>query len=76
MNLHDLTPQQKAAHITDAFNAGETFSTLEIAAMFGITRQGAYRLLDGISPVVPLILYGGKWGRLPRQRHVGMDVIE
>lgn len=72
MNLKEFTAQQKAAYITDQFNGGAVLTTAEIAAMFGISRQGAYYLLDNVSVVVPLMLHCHKWRRLSRQE--GLDI--
>jgi len=76
--MHVIRPRtatERAAYITDAFNAGERLRTADVAERCGVTRQGAYRLLDAISGVVPLLLVGGVWQRLPRQQGVDMDVL-
>lgn len=75
MNLKEFTAQQKAAYITDQFNGGAALTAVEIAEMFGITRQGAYYLLDNVSVVVPLMLHCHKWRRLPRQGFLDMDML-
>jgi len=72
-----MTPQQKAAYIADVFNDGAALTAVEVARMFGISKQGAYRLLDNVSGAIPLLLHEHKWRRLPRsQRGVDRDVLE
>ena len=75
MSIIPQTPQERAGLVTDVLNGGAVLSTREIANMCGISRQGAYRLMDGLSNVVPLLLYQGKWRRLSRQRHVDSDML-
>jgi hypothetical protein len=77
--MHTIQPRtatERSAYITDRLNAGERLRTAEIAAVCGMTRQGAYRLMEGVSAVVPVLLYRGEWQRLPRQRGVDIDVLE
>ncbi len=76
MNLTELTAQQKAAYITDLFNGGAVLTAVQIAEMFGISRQGAYYLLDNVSAVVPLLLHRHQWRRLPRKGGLDMAVLE
>ena len=73
------TPIERATVIMAYLTAGERLTTIEVAQLCGITRQGAYRLLDTMSRVCPLLLDGGAW-RLtendePRQRGVDNIVI-
>ena len=76
MNLRELTAQQKAAYITDQFNGGAVLTAVEVADMFGISRQGAYYLLDNVSLVVPLLVHRHKWRRLPRQEFLDIDLLD
>lgn len=70
------TATERSAYVTDRLNAGERLRTAQIAAVCGITRQGAYRLMEGISAVVPVLLYRGEWQRLPRKQGVDIAVLE
>ncbi len=77
--MHTIQPRtatERAARITDLLNEGKRLRTAEIAAVCGMTRQGAYRLMEGVSAVVPVLLYRGEWQRLPRQRGVDIEVLE
>ena len=47
--------------ITFLLCSGRRFRTAEIAALMGLTRQGAYGQLSKIARVVPLALEGGEW---------------
>jgi DNA-binding IclR family transcriptional regulator len=40
---------------------GERLCTADVATACGMTRQGAYRLLDTMSRVTPLLLDNGEW---------------
>ena len=55
------TPIERATVIMAYLTAGERLTTTEVAQLCGITRQGAYRLLDTMSRVCPLLLDGGQW---------------
>ena len=76
MNLHELSAQQKAAYVTDQFNGGAVLTTQDVADMFGMSRQGAYYLLDNVSAVVPLLLHRHKWRRLPRKEFLDINVLD
>ena len=52
---------ERVAMITFLLCSGRRFRTAEIAALMGLTRQGAYAQLSRIARVVPLILVGGEW---------------
>ena len=56
------TPIERATVIMAYLTAGERLTTIEVAQLCGITRQGAYRLLDTMSRVCPLLLDGGQAG--------------
>ena len=55
------TPIERATVIMAHLYAGQRLTTAEVAQICGITRQGAYRLLDTMSRVCPLLLDGGEW---------------
>ena len=50
----DFTPQEKASSIAWRIAAGQEFTTREVADNFGITRQGALKMLNTISRVIPI----------------------
>ena len=52
---------ERVAMITFLLCSGRRFRTAEIAALMGLTRQGAYAQLSRIARVVPLALVGGEW---------------
>ena len=45
------TPIERATVIMAYLTAGQRLTTIEVAQLCGITRQGAYRLLDTMSRV-------------------------
>ena len=63
MNRFDLSPQQKAADFTAKVIDGGTYSTSEVAQMYGMTPQGANFMLGRISAVIPIVRHEitGKW---------------
>lgn len=52
---------ERVAMITFLLCSGRRFRTAEIAALLGLTRQGAYAQLSRIARVVPLALVDGEW---------------
>ena len=75
------TSTERAAVIMLHLSAGARLTTVEVAQLCGITRQGAYRLLDTMSRVCPLLLDGGAWQISsetdgPRQRGVDGGMLE
>ena len=50
----DYTPQEKAASVTWKIATGQAFTVREVADDFGITWQGAQRMLNTISRVIPI----------------------
>ena len=52
---------ERVAMITFLLCSGRRFRTAEIAALMGLTRQGAYAQLARIARVVPVVLDGGEW---------------
>ena len=76
-----VTPIERATVVMAHLTAGQRLTTLEVAQLCGITRQGAYRLLDTMSRVCPLLLDGGAWQLTPetdgpRQRGVDSGMLE
>ena len=55
------TPIERATVVMSHLYAGRCLTTADVAQICGITRQGAYRLLDTMSRVCPLLLDGGEW---------------
>jgi len=79
--MQPQTSTERAAVVMLHLTAGVRLTTLEVAQLCGISRQGAYRLLDTMSRVCPLLLDGGAWQISsetdgPRQRGVDNDVVE
>jgi DNA-binding IclR family transcriptional regulator len=58
---HPETPIERATVVMAHLYAGRRLTTADVAQICGITRQGAYRLLDTMSRVCPLLLDGGEW---------------
>ena len=52
---------ERVAMITFLLCSGRRFRTAEVAALMGLTRQGAYAQLARIARVVPVVLDGGEW---------------
>jgi hypothetical protein len=59
----EYTPQERAAIITHKIDRGAALTTAEIAAYTGITVCGAWRMMDRISRVVPIVQDEGRWRR-------------
>lgn len=51
---HDLSPQQKAAHLTVLIIQGREYTTGQVATMFGMSNRGAWGMLNNIAGAVPL----------------------
>ena len=58
------SPIERAAYVMARLSKGEQLRTADVAVACGLTRQGAYRLLDIMSRVTPLILDSGYWSLL------------
>lgn len=63
-DIQPSTPIERAAYIMAKLSAGQKLSTAKVAEDCGVTRQGAYRIMDVMSRVVPLVLDDGQWGLL------------
>ena len=50
----DYSAQEKASSIAWRIANGQEFTVREVAEDFGITWQGAYRMLNTISRVIPI----------------------
>lgn len=62
----DLSPQQKAAHITSLLRDEGRYTTAEIAEMYGVTTTGARLMMYRISCVLPLLQNEqGEWMLMP-----------
>jgi DNA-binding IclR family transcriptional regulator len=59
--IQPQTATERATLIALRLAAGEKLRTTDVAALCGITRQGAYRLLEGMSRAGPLLLDNGEW---------------
>lgn len=57
----ELTAQQRAGMVIWFLARGHSFSTLEIAALTGLSRQGAWEMMNGLSPTLPLVLDHNRW---------------
>jgi hypothetical protein len=71
---------ERVAMITFLLCSGRRFRTAEVAALMGLTRQGAYAQLARIARVVPVVLDGGEWFLAKpgddRQQPVDGEMIE
>ena len=56
-----MVTTERVAMITFLLCSGRRFRTAEVAALMGLTRQGAYAQLSRIARVVPLVLVDGMW---------------
>lgn len=54
MEIECSTPTTKAARLVYLLSLGRRYTTVEIAELFGITRQGAWRLLVGLTWACPI----------------------
>lgn len=62
--LNEFTSQEKAADVTWRIATGQAVSTSEVAESFSMTYQGAWRLMNTISRVIPIAPNStGKWQR-------------
>lgn len=63
--MHEYTPQEKAAIITEYLTLGQRLTTREIADMVGLTRQGAWSMMMRLSRVLGYNRDDeGKWFRI------------
>ena len=60
----EYTPQEKAASVVWRLAHGDEVSIRQVADEFGITVQGAYRLMNTVSRVIPITTNStGMWRR-------------
>lgn len=59
--IQPQTATERATIVALRLAAGEKLRTADVAALCGLTRQGAYRLLEGMSRAGPLLLDNGEW---------------
>lgn len=62
-NPEDMTPTMRGAKLAIDLYSGEQFSTAEIADRLGMSRQGAWRVINAVSIVLPIAVdtTTGKW---------------
>ena len=58
------TPQERAALVTFQILDGAQLTTPEIAESVGVSRQAAWRMMQGVSRVVPVYQDGDRWRRM------------
>lgn len=58
-----LTPSIRVARVAVRLAEGERLTTMQVAELCGISRQGAYQLLERISTELALVLDDGEWFR-------------
>jgi len=57
----EMSPVERAAHITMRLVQGEQFTARQVATQYGVSRQTAYRILDRTCRVLPLHNQDGVW---------------
>jgi len=57
----ELSPVERAAHITLRLVRGEQLTARQIADEYHVSRQTAYRTLDRMCRIVPLHSVDGVW---------------
>jgi len=57
----ELITTERVGLVVHRLTLGEAATTAEIAAWVGLTRFGAWEMLDKLSRVIPLALIGGRW---------------
>lgn len=57
----EMSPVERAAHITMRLVRGEQFTARQIAEEYHVSRQTAYRTLDRTCRIVPLHNQDGVW---------------
>ena len=65
--IQPQTATERATLVALRLAAGERLRTADVAALCGLTRQGAYRLLEGMSRAGPLLLDNGEWQLLKEE---------
>ena len=59
--MDDLITTERVGIVVHRLSRGEVVSTMEIAAWVGISRVGAWLMLDKLSRVLPLNMVDGRW---------------
>lgn len=59
--MEDMSPLERAAHVTMRLVQGEELTPRQIAREYGVSRQTAYCLLGRTSRVVPIYSERGVW---------------
>jgi predicted DNA-binding protein (UPF0251 family) len=59
--MDDLITTERVGIVVHRLAHGEAGSTLEIAEWVGLTRQSAWKMLDKLSRVIPIVLVNGRW---------------
>ena len=57
----ELTAQQRAAKTVWFLARGHAFTTAEIAALTGMTRQGAWQMMERLAEQLPIELEHSRW---------------
>lgn len=60
----DKMPTERIAMITWLLARGNSYTVAEVAAMAGVTHDGAYKLLCKISRILPIYCDGRVWKSL------------
>ena len=59
--IQPRTATERAAYIMRRLCLGEKLTTAAVAQDCGMSRQGAYKLLEAMSGATPLLLDDGHW---------------
>ena len=60
-NNTEFITTERVGLVVHRLTLGESATTLEIAAWTGLTRFGAWEMLDKLTRVIPLTLIDGRW---------------
>lgn len=61
LNPDGLTSQERAGVVTALLKGGAVLTTGEVAARCGMTRNGAWRMLNTLSRTLPIACDSGLW---------------
>lgn len=61
LHMDDLITTERVGIVVHRLAHGEAGSTMEIAEWVGVSRVGAWMMLDKLSRVLPLNLVDGRW---------------
>lgn len=67
----EMSPVERAAHLTMRLVRGEEVTARQVATQYGVSRQTAYRILDRTCRVIPLANEDGVWRVLPESCRPG-----